>query len=94
MQRKVAIAVALLAGAAAFSFEGGNAFVANEVGRFDPTKNFFCDLLRPEHGDGRSNRLTSALMLSAVLVLVAGALLPLWWRVAGTTRWATALRLL
>lgn len=58
----------------------------------DWCRNFLCDLLASETGDGRSNLVGSIVMTVSVVVMIFGGMLPLWWNVAAAGRRRTIAR--
>tara|TARA_R110002072_G_scaffold114317_7_gene244227 strand:+ start:3316 stop:3981 length:666 start_codon:yes stop_codon:yes gene_type:complete len=76
---------AVLFGWAMSLYPGWSRFDAGSVGH-DFWRNFLCDLQSSELPDGRSNRAGSLVVTCAVMVLLAGALLPTWWRVDASPR--------
>jgi len=75
------------------SYPGWNAFDSHSVGH-DVLRNFLCDLLAATTPDGRSNLVGSTAMNAGVVVLVLGALLPLWWQVPLRGPWRCTSRVL
>ena len=75
------------------SYPGWNAFDSTSTGH-DFLRNFLCDILSATTPDGRSNVVGAVAMNTGVLVLVAGALLPLWWHAPVRHPWQIAGRML
>lgn len=75
------------------TYPGWNAFDSHSTGH-DVLRNFLCDLLSATTPDGRSNLVGSIAMNAGAVVLVLGALLPLWWQVPLRGPWRCTSRVL